>query len=170
MSQRRHLTDSDAWRIVGRMECAKCKQVYETQRELSIHSHIHSSCDELSFPVFELRHVTEKKTPILEDFRSMTGRFDFPVVKEIKHKIPSTEVSKTNSSKVTRGILNASRCDNVNSDEIRYGSTKDSGNYSSESTGLKRSSENEIRKTFGEKKLRGTNSSRQIKLKSARQI
>ncbi|GFU43011.1 hypothetical protein NPIL_390071 [Nephila pilipes] len=115
------------------MECFYCHQKYETPRELSIQFYIHSSHDEQPFPVFELHVLPQKKNSILEDFRSMNGGFDFPIVKPSKCEIPATEVSKTNSSKVQKGSLNASRCD---TDEVRYSSRRDSGNYSGESTGF----------------------------------
>ncbi|GFT25722.1 hypothetical protein NPIL_414471 [Nephila pilipes] len=115
------------------IECFYCHQIYETQEELSIHAYIHSSRDEQSFPVFALREIPRKKKPFLEDFRTVNGRFHFPVLGPLKRKIPAKEVLKTNPSKVQKRSPKTTRSDNVNTVKVRSDST-DSGNYSDEST------------------------------------
>ncbi|GFT35025.1 hypothetical protein NPIL_394211 [Nephila pilipes] len=125
------------------MECSYCQQKYESARELSIHTFLHSGCDEQPYPVFQMRVVKNSKNRILD--RTIDGKFDFPVVKQLKWKINATEVSKGNSSEVQKGNLNVILCDQENTVELRPTKT-DSGYYSGESTGSQRTIESEKRK------------------------
>ncbi|GFT57609.1 hypothetical protein NPIL_222321 [Nephila pilipes] len=72
------------------MECFFCKQRYESARELSIHTFLHSGCDEQTYPVVEMRILKNRRNRILDRYLE-DGKFDFPIVKRVKPEIPATE-------------------------------------------------------------------------------
>ncbi|GFS74754.1 hypothetical protein NPIL_651441 [Nephila pilipes] len=72
------------------MECSFCKQRYQSARELSIHTFLHTGCQEQPNPVFQMRILPQRKNRVLEKYLE-DEKFDFPVVKRLKRKIPATE-------------------------------------------------------------------------------